>query len=341
MKMWSLMMCVLLLAAVCVMAQPEPPAGGDAGNQGRGGRNNNNNAQQWMNNLGNGLVNQQVTMKVLPQGLFVLRGGVLAKFDATNLQEQGVLELFGPAPAPIDMRNATPEERQRAMQDRTKRMQQAEVLPMGADLLVVIGEQFFRIKLADLTIKVQSELVVPDAPQPPAQGRQFGGFAMPTTLELKDNTLYVLRGADLLTVDVETGKVVATGKLPVQMVPPQPQGNPGGMRDQNNQNNRNGRNQPAAGAQRGAAAAPRGEFDEGARMVVVGTLEHQELEGGFWTLKTELGVFVLEGAKLNELVKTPDATKKRVRVNGTYANHPGIAQFGKGYLTVEKFELLP
>lgn len=153
-------------------------------------------------------------MVTTPKGLFVLRNGVLAKFDPVTLKSGPVLELFGPMPAPPGQ-NATREERQAYNNEVQKRMAPPIMLVKDNALLVVIGDGFARID-QDTFKSDALDLRNPNAA--PAAGRGFRQEGAPGYLLVGD-TLYLLRGTELISIDVAKVKLNARGPLPKEMQP--------------------------------------------------------------------------------------------------------------------------
>lgn len=205
-RMFSLMACLLAVAMLTAMAQ-------------RGGANN----QPAM-----GGRTPATIMEMAPQGLFVLRGGILAKLDAKTLKEVAVVELFGAAPVrPTTQpaRNAPPTpEWTKYYAEMAKRNAAPALLAAEKNLLIVIGDQFFRIDAE--TGKVAAKASLTPAPVVPADPNQPQPQPQPATnaaplLEMNGTTLIVLNGMNVTAVNIEDGKILATGKLPEKMAPPQ------------------------------------------------------------------------------------------------------------------------
>ena len=185
-----LMLVVLLLATGALFAQgmPGDASGGDS------------------------------TIVNTPKGLFVLRSGVLAKFDAATLkQTQPLLQLFGPAPAaPKDNNDRDAQQKYNA--DIMRRMAPAIMLVKDNSLLLVIGDGFARINQDTLKTEAMAD-IKPMAVADAGQGR--GGVrmneGMPSYL-LLGNTLYLARNKELLAISIIDGKVTRT-ELPKELQP--------------------------------------------------------------------------------------------------------------------------
>jgi len=172
-------------------------------------------------NIGNTL------MVNTPKGLFALRSGVLARFNATTLKTEQVFELFGPMPQrPADNNNRD------AMQAYFTELQRRNAPPImlvkDNALLIVIGDGFARLDQDTLKVEATGDLRAPGAG---ADGRGRGEGA-PGYL-LVNNTLFLMRGTEMLSISVTDGKVLTRSPLPKELQPQQfdfRMGGPGGYR---------------------------------------------------------------------------------------------------------------
>ena len=205
------------LAAVLVasaLAQPDPAVQGNPPPPQPGAAQRGNNRMGMAGMQG---MQQEALMEVTPQGVFVLRAGILAKFDPQTLTPQGTLELFAPVPAqPTMPQNPTAQDRQ-VMRDwmmaMMPRMAPAIMLLNGDMLLIVQGNNFFRVNQQTLKLEAaQTALAKPDANNP----RQMM-MAKPE-LRLVDNTLYILMDDQLVSVNIGDGAVLSRGVLPKEMM---------------------------------------------------------------------------------------------------------------------------
>jgi|GEM_PF-2378513 len=171
---------------------------------------------QGFGGFGGGMPGGGNTLMVnTPKGLFALRGGVLAKFNATTLKSEQVVELFGPMPArPADNNN------REAMQAYFTELQRRNAPPImlvkDNSLLVVIGDIFGRFKQDTLEKEAIGYLSAPGAAATDGRGR---GEGAPCYL-LVDNTLFLMRGAELLSISITDGKVTRQ-PLPKELQPQQ------------------------------------------------------------------------------------------------------------------------
>lgn len=222
MKHSLLMAVTLLLAASPLFAQA-----------GRGG----------IMGAGGGSVQMVCTAK----GLFALRNGVLVKFDAATLKEAQLLEIFGPMPErPAD--NADREAMQKYMADMQQRRAAAVMLVKDNSLLVIIGDGFARINQDTLEVEATADL------KNPADAGAAGAAAGARTVEpaptclLVEDTLYLLRSREVLSISVTDGKILARSPLPQQLQPAQMNFQRGAGGQGGAQGGRRGQPQPGAPA---------------------------------------------------------------------------------------------
>jgi hypothetical protein len=201
MKHFMLMTVTLLLAAGALFAQGFMPGGGG---------------------------NANTIMLKTDKGLFALRNAVLVKYDATTLQQVGEYQIFGPAPTmPVDRTD------QQAMQDyRTglqKRQGPAVMIATKDSLLIIIGDGFGRIDMDTLKPEAKASLVPPVDPNavPPANPVRAAAEPAPGYV-LSDNTLYLMRGKEVLSINITDGTILARTALPTELQPAQNMGGRGG-----------------------------------------------------------------------------------------------------------------
>jgi len=149
-----------------------------------------------------------------PKGLFALRNGVLGKFDPATLKSTAMLELFGPLPAP-PANDATREARAAYSNEVQKRLAPPIMLVKDNALLVIIGDGFARID-QDTFKSDALDLRNPNAPA--ATGRGFRQEGQPGYL-LAGDTLYLMRGTEILSIDVAKVKLNTRGPLPKELQP--------------------------------------------------------------------------------------------------------------------------
>ncbi len=218
-----LIMVALCFAVSMVYAQEAPgggnrPAGGMGGN--RGGM------------FGGGQQNT-AQMEITANGIFVLDNGVLAKFDPTSLKQAGVsLELFGPLAERPTMSTPPTDAEQQAMRtwmmDYMKRTSPPTMLAQGDELLIVMGNSYFRVNQLTMAIDAtQATLITPSTEAQPQNPRPM--MNSKPVLLLAGNMLYILLNGNLVKVNAETGAVLCSNALPKEMTPPAPNFGFGGM----------------------------------------------------------------------------------------------------------------
>jgi len=191
-----------------------------------------------------------------PKGLFALRDGVLAKYDIATLKPAQELQLFGPMPAPpADFTDNTA--RQKYFSEFQRRTAPAIMIPKDTSLLVVVSDGFARINQDTLKVEASADLTPAGGTTTAAGGGMGRGFqqaAAPGFL-LNGNTLYVMTGKEMLSINITDGKILARTALPQDLQPLQMNfpggGGPGGGRG--GRGNRGG-----GGGAPGGAGAPGG-----------------------------------------------------------------------------------
>ncbi len=161
-----------------------------------------------------------VEMTVTPNGVFVLKSGVLVKYDTTLKQQGTSLELFGPlAVQPTVSNPPTDEERQRMrtwLLDAAPRMSPAAMLADGDELLIVVGNTLFRVNQKTLALDTKQAKLLGE--NNPLQNRPFAAMTAmmgsKPVLQLSEKTLFIILGSDLVAVNAETGDVLGNGVLP-------------------------------------------------------------------------------------------------------------------------------
>lgn len=165
-------------------------------------------------------------MKTGTQGVFVLLGPTLKKYDAA-LREQGSLQLINP---PINNPNPPADGARRPpMQP----MQPGAVLlvapaAQGASekVIAIFGDQVISVDAASLKIAAKAKLPDLQSPRPPdgAMGNPQGPgmmppfFGPPPAIELQGRILYFLRGPQIVGVNVDDGTIAG----PAMLGKPQP-----------------------------------------------------------------------------------------------------------------------
>ncbi len=250
-----------------------------------------------------------VAMEGTAEGLFVAAGGVLAKYDPRTLEPRGKAELLPPlARPPVDAQNNA--EMWRYNLEVQKRNTPPGLLPAGPSIIVVFGDQVFQVNQRTMQIEMKVDLSDPRMP--------MNYYGPAPIMKPSGDLLYIIRFPHIVSVDMKAGKILGRTTVPGINIP-QPIAQP------INQPNPPGR-QPEGDAQ---------------LMVLIGTLKQVNLEGGFWAVRDEQGAeYVLQGEKLRELVALPQANGTRVRIQGTLKQGAGVAQYGKGYLTIVRYEVL-
>lgn len=175
-------------------------------------------AQRGQGGPGGPPMGPPIIMKASPQGVFLLTGNTLTKYDEA-LAIQKTITLDGQS-------NSSDSQR-------PQRPRPAMMLLNGAGdkVLVLMGDEFFSIDAASLTVIAKATLpalpaVGPppaDGGNPPDGGGQMGpggpgrpqmGQPMPGGLELQGNVLYMLRGPQIIGINITNGTLVGPVSLP-------------------------------------------------------------------------------------------------------------------------------
>lgn len=196
-----------------------------------------------------------ITMKFGAGSLFVLQGLTLAKYDADTVKPAGVVNLVDNIAQPTAPANGAG---MRPMRPPLPGLLLIVGEDADANVLIVSGDNFFRLQASDLKVLVKATLPAQPQPQAPADGQgglgmpppgnppdavgpdgapggpaggpgmmggpgggpgMMGGPGMPQAAqpvpELHGNTLYLVRGTQLLALDITTGKVTGKATTPI------------------------------------------------------------------------------------------------------------------------------
>lgn len=163
---------------------------------------------------GMGSAGGNTVMVNTPKGLFTLRNGVLARYNATSLKLEQELQLFGPAPtAPADFTDRAAV--QKYFTDMQQRMAPAIMFARENSLILVVGDGFARINQETLKPEATTKLAAATAPDPNAQGNRT---TEPTPGYLAvENILFLMRGKEIMSINMQDGKIVARASLPQEL----------------------------------------------------------------------------------------------------------------------------
>lgn len=196
MRRLSSLMVVLLLAAGAIFAQGFQPFMGA-----------NNTANSQMVNT--------------DKGLFVLRNGVIAKYDLKTLQQDPkTLSLFGPEPTrPTDQ--AAMQQYMAAMQQR-----QAPALMVAKDnfLYVIIGNGFAKINQDTLELATPAlDITTPTDPTDveTAAGVQRYAVEPVPSYVIVDSTIYLFRSKEVLAISLTDATILTRSPLAKELRPAQ------------------------------------------------------------------------------------------------------------------------
>lgn len=155
-------------------------------------------------------------VKAAADGVYVLNNGLLTKFD-TDLKEKGKVRLID-APAAPGAADA-------ARQMPSRPAPGAMLIAANSKVVVVIGDQLFSVD-AELS-QAPAKVSLPSMQAPPAAAPSGGAsdagqamrmqFAPPPqvpVLEAQGNIVYVVRGIEIVAVDLVQNKVLGLASLP-------------------------------------------------------------------------------------------------------------------------------
>jgi len=177
-------------------------------------------------------------MQCNSNGVFILQGDILMKLDPKTLNKKGEAQILGKQRGKMNDRG--PERDMAPMGPQGP----AEMILSGTNLLLVAGDRFIRIDTASFKKQAECELpsmIRPDNPpreerggQEPMRDDQMGNrqrepmqddqmgmmqrepmpmmSPMPE-LKLVGNTLYILRGQQIIAVNIDSGKVIADSNI--------------------------------------------------------------------------------------------------------------------------------
>ena len=168
----------------------------------------------------------QTLMVNTAKGLFVLRGGSLAKFDAATLKLAQIFELFGPAPAP-PAQNADRDTMTKYYTEMQRRAAPAIMVPKENSLLIVVGDGFAKINQDTLKVEKTADLRAPGAATADAGNRSREGT--PGYLVVGD-ILYLVRNTEMLAISTTDGKVTRAALPKELQIQQRGGGNNGGAR---------------------------------------------------------------------------------------------------------------
>lgn len=227
-----------LMLGLATFALAQPGVGGNAG--GQGGQQQGMRGPGGMGGPGGMMggpgMNAGQNLVFNGGSLYVLQGLKLVKYDGATLKELGSVTFAEPAAAAAAAAPAAGNAagnrggRNAAGRQQGPRGQAAFLVTDGAapKVLAVVGDKFYCIDAATMKTVVEQTLPTPTAAndaagaagQPP---RPLGG---PTQLKLGDKTVFAVRGTQLLSIEIATGKVLGQATLELPAGGP---GGPGGM----------------------------------------------------------------------------------------------------------------
>ncbi len=169
---------------------------------------------------------ENTILKATDHGLFIIGSGVIAKYDIKTLAPLGNLRLVDiPVPNymmyrkkdPAGMAADKPVDWVKNNRDNQLIMAKPVVIEDGKDLIIILNDKFLRVGMdkvnliasADMTVKKDAAGVTTTAA---ATGNNGGEVP---TVQLVDNTLYVMSGGNLWSLNAADGKELGQSKIPI------------------------------------------------------------------------------------------------------------------------------
>ncbi len=270
-----------------------------------------------------------VITKTTPIGVFALRHGVLVKFDAVTLQQQGMLELLGPVSEWDKNRLADKDDGMMMLLERARLMLPPGIAVDGTMLFITLGGQLFastgRSSSSNTVCKSSDRPAAEYCPlyeYSPAIATKAASLFLPCQLEVNGKTLQISRDNQIVFVNTEDGKITARASMPALLsasLITMPKDSPFAI---------------APGVM---------EAVDGKTYTTLGVITHHaEVNDGCWTVKEYDGTEVV-------LLNGPGSARRgmpriegaRVLLRGTFAKEQAdMPKYGKGYLLVNSFLLL-
>jgi hypothetical protein len=318
MNRYLLLVLFILLLPSLLSAQPDPDAG-------PGNPPPPPNRPGGMAPMGPMINPRSAVVEVTPNGLFLLAEGTLVRYSP-DLEQCVTLQLIEPLPPmPMGEDDKERQARQLWIRERMLRSAPAAMLPSGELLYIVFADTLFRVN--QNTLKVEKTPL--DAPEPGGEEGLIRNLNVPPAPQLKlhGETLYIIRQADLLAVDVKAGTVLKRAALPRELAPAMPLPVPLGPQP----------NPPF----RNEFIRPGGQEEAARAITVVGVLgSRKDGNRAVYTVKDDAGaVYILTGDRLDGLAGTGNVEGRRARVSGTVETRREMPAEVKGILRMETFQL--
>ncbi len=209
-----IVLTTLLLSTTVLLGQPAPNA--PQPNAGPAPINTPDTQAMWGGQL-TMMVNhqQEALVRTTPQGIFVLRNGVLAKFNGHAIQPTGVLELDGPLQA-APAENASVEVWHQYAFEAAKRALPIRMVAKGNDLYIADILQLWHVD--GVTMKLKATIPLIDAKAYPQELFMLTASSQPPPqLEIGEKIVVVLLGPLIVGFDPTIDKKLFEGKLPSNM----------------------------------------------------------------------------------------------------------------------------
>jgi len=209
-----IIICALLVAVLATMLLAQPPVGGGGG----GGVKPVPQpvpaipAQQNLSWVKTQLDQLAPVMVTAGDSLFIIRNGVMVKYDIQTLKPEPTVELLAPLAIPANNMVAR-DDVPKIHADYPVRMIPAAVRASDKEILLVWAKRFYRIDIASGKVLVNTELKT----EAPVDLPWTGNVA--PMLEQKDDVLYIYISSVIWAVNIADGKVISTMKFNVKNIP--------------------------------------------------------------------------------------------------------------------------
>jgi len=210
-----MIICALLVAVLATMLLAQPPVGG-----GGGGVEVNPvpqpipavPAQQNLSWIKTQLDQLAPLMVTTGDSLFVIRNGMMVKYDIKTLKAEPTVELLAPIAIPANNMVAR-EDVQKISADYQVRMVPAAVRTTDKEILLIWAKRFYRIDIISGKVLTNVELITDTK-----ISLSWSGSIAPV-LEEKEGILYIFMKSAIWAVNTADGKVISTTRFNLRDIP--------------------------------------------------------------------------------------------------------------------------
>ncbi len=210
-----MIICALLVAVLATMLLAQPPVGGGGG--GAGVKPVPQPfpaipAQQNLSWIKTQLDQLAPVMVTTGDSLFIIRNGVMVKYDFKTLKPDPVVELLAPIVLPAN--NMVPlENAGKITAEYQLRVIPAAVRTTDEEIMLVWAKRFYRIDIKSGKILLNVELITDAKVSLPWTGNVAPG------LEEREGILYIFINNAIWAVNITDGKVISATKFNAKILP--------------------------------------------------------------------------------------------------------------------------